>query len=322
MPAKELSPALQAAALSLRVDAVTGEVVSKLRSAGVRPILLKGPSIASWLYADGTPRPYGDTDLLVAGEALATASRSLRDAGFREQPGVSSYTWFRRSDSSIVDVHETLFGAEASADEAWAALSAGTETLRVGALDMEALSRPARLLYIALHAAQHESDGFEQPRQDLQRAVHLVNEGHWQEAARLASRLHAIPTFAAGLRLDPDGARLADRMELPRDRPLMLSLREEGGPSSLLVTVERLAAAPGMGARARLLARRLAPPRDYMRWRYPKLVGRGAAGLVLSYLWRPVSTVLRLPSAVIAWRRARRVAGDRSPAHSHRPPRP
>ena len=310
MHAEKLNPALQAAAISLRVDSVTADVVSRLRSAGVRPILLKGPSIAAWLYADGTPRPYGDTDLLVSPEALEAASRTLRDVGFREQPGVSSHTWFRRSDSSIVDVHETLFGAEASPDESWAALSAATEPLRVGAVETEVLSRPARLLYIALHAAQHETDGFEQPRQDLERAVRLADDGHWQEAAGLASRLRAVPTFAAGLRLDPDGARLADRMELPRDRPLMLSLREESG-QSLVVTLERLATAPGMGARLRLLARRLAPPRDYMRWRYPRLAGRGPAGLVLAYLWRPVSTVLRLPITVVAWRRARR-AGDRS----------
>jgi hypothetical protein len=309
MPADELSPALRAAALSLRVDAVTAEVISKLRSAGVRAILLKGPSIATWLYADGTARPYRDTDLLVAPDALRATSRALRGLGFREQPGVSSYTWFRRSDRSIVDLHDTLFGVEANKNHAWVVLSEATETMRIGVLDVETLGRPARLLYVVLHAAQHESHRFEQPLKDLERALHRAEERPWKEAAGLASHLRAMPTFAAGLRLLPDGASLADRLGLLDERSLMLSLREEGG-RSLVVTLERLATAPGMGARLRLLARRLAPPPDYMRWRYPRLAARGTAGLALAYLWRPVSTALRLPAAILAWRRARRARGN------------
>ena len=242
MPADELSPALRAAALSLRVDAVTAEVVSKLRESGVRTILLKGPSIAEWLYADGTFRSYGDTDLLVASETLQATSGALRAAGFREQPGVSSYTWFRRSDRSIVDLHDTLFGVESPREEAWRALSEGTETMRVGGLEVEVLNRSARLLYIALHAAQHESHTFQQPLKDLERALRHADEQQWGEAAALATSLQAGPTFAAGLRLHPDGARLADRIKLPGERPLMLSLREGGG-RPFVATLERLTAA-------------------------------------------------------------------------------
>jgi Uncharacterised nucleotidyltransferase len=310
MPGEELRPALRAAALSLRVDAVTAEVVSKLRESGVRTILLKGPSIAGWLYADGTFRRYGDTDLLIAPETLEATSGALRAAGFREQPGVSSYTWYRRSDRSIVDLHDTLFGVESPREEAWRALSEGTETMRVGRLDVEVLGRTARLLYIALHAAQHESDGFQQPLKDLERALRHADEQLWGEAAALATSLQAEPTFAAGLRRHPDGARLADRIKLPGERPLMLSLREEGG-RPFLVTLELLATTPGLGARLRLLGRRLAPPPDYMRWLYPRLAGRGTAGLALAYLWRPVSTALQLPAAILAWRQARRARGNR-----------
>ena len=303
---------MRAAAVSLRVDTVTVEVVSRLRSAGLRPILLKGPSIASWLYADGTARPYRDTDLLVAPHALRTASRALRELGFREQPGVSSYTWFRRSDRSVVDLHDTLFGVETDKDRAWALLSEDTETMRVGRLEVEALGRPARLLYVVLHAAQHESHRFDQPRKDLERALRHAGEQPWREAAGLAGRLRAAPTFAAGLRLLPDGAGLADRMGLGDERPVMLSLRREGG-QSLAVTLERLATAPGMGARLALLARRLIPPPDYMRWRYRGLAERGSVGLALAYLWRPASIALRLPAAIAAWRRARRAGREPSP---------
>jgi hypothetical protein len=301
------SPALRAAARSLQVDAVTAEVVSKLREAAVRPILLKGPSIAAWLYADGTPRPYGDTDLLIEPQAVQIAAGVLRAAGFREQPGVSSYTWFRRPDGSIVDLHETLFGIEAAPDEVWAALSEGTEAMRVGGVEVEVLSRAGRLLYIVLHAAQHQSDGFGQPLKDLDRVLHRADTKYQLEGVALARRLRALPTFAAGLRLHTDGARLADRLDLPHDLPLMLSLRQEG-EQSLASTIERLVTTSGLRARFRLLTKRLAPPTDYMRWLYPALTQRGRLGLALAYVWRPLSIIAKLPAAVIAWKRARRAS--------------
>ena len=86
--------------------------------------------------------------------------------------------------------------------------------MRIGRLEVETLSRPARLLYVVLHAAQHESHRFEQPLKDLDRALHHAEGQPWKEAADLAGRLRAVPTFAAGLRLLPDGAGLADRMGL------------------------------------------------------------------------------------------------------------
>jgi hypothetical protein len=178
-------------------------------------------------------------------------------------------------------------------------------------LEVEVLNRSARLLYIALHAAQHESHTFEQPLKDLERALRHADEQLWGEAAALATSLRAEPTFAAGLRLHPEGVRLANRIKLPGERPLMLSLREGGG-RPFLVTLERLATTPGLGARLRLLGRRLAPPPDYMRWLYPRLAARGTAGLALAYLWRPVSTALRLPAAILAWRRARRAGTNQS----------
>jgi hypothetical protein len=304
MRADEVSPALRAVARTLRADAVTGEIVGNLRDADVRAILLKGPSIAAWLYADGTPRPYGDTDLLVAPEALAPASRVLYAAGFAEQPAVSSYTWFRRSDRSVVDLHDTLFGAEAPRKDVWSALSERTERMRVGGLDVEVLVVPARTLNVVLHAAQHASDGFQQPLGDLERALLHAEEKSWEEAARLASRLRATATFAAGLRLHPEGTRRADRMGLTTERrPFMMFLRTEDRP--YVVTLERLAAAPSLGARLRFVARRLVPPPDYMRWRYPRLAGRGPLGLALAYTWRPLSIAPRLPAAVVSWRRAR-----------------
>src|SRR4051812_37401731 len=72
------------AANCLRVDHATVEAVCALRERGVRPILLKGPAVAEWLYA-GNPaqRPYNDADLLVAPEPLAVSAVVLTGLGYR-----------------------------------------------------------------------------------------------------------------------------------------------------------------------------------------------------------------------------------------------
>ena len=77
-----LSAGIRNTALALAVDAVTAEVVTALRDAGIRPLLLKGPSIAGWLYGDGAARPYGDSDLLVSPGSYRPAENALRALGF------------------------------------------------------------------------------------------------------------------------------------------------------------------------------------------------------------------------------------------------
>ena len=75
-PMPPLSSAVRTAALAVRVDRVTAEVVTAMREAGIRS-LLKGPSIATWLYGDGGARPYDDSDLLVAPGAYRHAAPSF-----------------------------------------------------------------------------------------------------------------------------------------------------------------------------------------------------------------------------------------------------
>lgn len=60
------SLALVAAAWTLSCDRIAAEVTSALRHAAIPTILLKGPSIARWLYPSGG-RHYIDTDILVPG---------------------------------------------------------------------------------------------------------------------------------------------------------------------------------------------------------------------------------------------------------------
>lgn len=304
-----LSPAQRAALTNLRVDVVTAEVIIGLRKARIQPILLKGPSIVAWLYGDGASRPYGDTDILVAPDAIGAASNALRAHGFRRQPSaIASFTWTRGADSSVVDLHDSLFGAACAAQEQWRVLSEHSEPMLVGGLNLEVLSPPARLLHIVLHAAQHRADGFDQPVADLRRALELADDRCWQDAARLAERLEATRAFASGLELDARGSRWIRSDYLTAQAPAVVSLHARGS-SPFVVTLELLANSRGLRRRLRFLGERVAPPAQYMRWRYPRLAGRGRAALVVAYLWRPVSIVPRLPAALLSWRRARRSLG-------------
>ncbi len=315
-PVSRLPRAIRTTALALAVDAVTAEVVTAMRGAGIRPVLLKGPSIGAWLYGDGAVRPYGDSDLLVSPESYKRAGNVLSALGFRSlgylsQQHLDSDAW-RRSDHAFVDLHRSLVGAGALPEIVWEELATDTQIQRVGGIDVEVLGIPQRALHVALHAAQHGVDD-ESPLEDLRRAVRTVDEGVWREAAEIARRIDALPAFATGLRLEPDGALLGERLQLPADRRALVVLRS-GPQVPVAITLERLASEGSFRARARLLLAALFPSPSYMRkWAAGGRVGgwsnaarRGPIGLALAYMWRPIWILLRLPRAIAAVRRARR----------------
>jgi hypothetical protein len=76
-----------------------------------------------------------------------------------------------------------------------------------------------------------------------------------------------------------------------------------------------LARQPGIRAQARYVARKLAPPADFMRFKYP-WARRGAAHLALAYLYRLLWIARWAVPGFLAWRRAR--AAARSSAQQHR----
>src|SRR4051794_10779555 len=102
-----ISARMAAAAASLRTDVVAAEVADAFRAAGIRSILLRGPSIARHVYDTGEPREYFDVDLLVAPAAMIQAERILADRGFEHSAVLGqrsddrppwSRTWERASD--------------------------------------------------------------------------------------------------------------------------------------------------------------------------------------------------------------------------------
>ncbi len=284
-----------------------------LRSLGFEPILLRGPAFALGFYEDPASRTYTDVDLLVPLAELAPARAVLSRLGFvdRTVSGVIAgdrptyaLTWVRPADSANVDLHYSLRGIGASAQPVWDVLTepGQTETLTVGSLEATVLNLPGRALVAALHAAAHGAM-VEKPIRDLSKALECLSAADWRAATALARRLEAIDAFAVGLRLLPAGRELADRLDLPSRTSVESALRASTAPPMAL-GFDWLARTQGTGAKARLIARKLAPRPDFMRAWSP-LARRGPAGLVGAYGLRLIWLARHAVPALVAWWGAR-----------------
>ena len=190
-------------------------------------------------------------------------------------------------------------------------LSAGTERQRVGGIKVEVLRPAARALHVALHAAQHGSRA-SKPTEDLRRALALLDDDLWHEAAVLAAHIQALPASRPACatcpraRFWPRDWRCPTRFRL-RSRCARVFGRRSPSGSTLwrARTVRRRSCGCSAGSPI--------PSPSLMRARQP-LARRGVIGLLLAYLWRLPYLVLWAGPALWAWIRARRQS------HPHRPP--
>ena len=107
----------RAMAEALLLEDVLLSALDDLAEAGIRALVLKGSALAHGLGPDPAERTFGDTDLLVAADALPDAATALERRGARRvQPGVST-VYERRFAKSItlhwhhdteLDLHRTL----------------------------------------------------------------------------------------------------------------------------------------------------------------------------------------------------------------------
>ena len=67
------------------IDAATAQLFAALAQAGAQARLLKGPSVARWLYEDPLEREYGDCDVLIAPAWLPVAERALGVLGYQRE---------------------------------------------------------------------------------------------------------------------------------------------------------------------------------------------------------------------------------------------
>jgi hypothetical protein len=307
----------------LALDAGTAEVFRSLGLAGVEALLLKGPAIARWLYAEGEPRTYTDCDLLIAPDHVEAAEKVLgslaykREFDDRDMPSwwrEHATAWGRDDDGLTVDLHRTLPGVGVDAEATWRALSADTDAVVVAGHPVPTLPLPGRALHVALHAAQH-GVGWARAMADLERALRAVNEDLWRKAAALAAELEATDAFATGLRLTPAGAQLAIRLQLPASRSVGAVLRA-ASPPPVALGFEQLARAPGVRARARIVWRKLIPPAGFVRHWDPRAADSRFA-LLRAYLRRPLWILRHMPRGFRAWHIARRSvrAARRSKQH-------
>jgi len=322
----------------LALDSALAEIVRLFDSAGVRPLLLKGPAFARWLYDDLRERSYNDIDLLVGPGEFDAARRALAALGFEslprnslppnERPNSYHEEWIRPGTLPLaVELHHTLWGVSAAPTVVWQRMTNGARVIEVAGARVETPSEVGSAMIVAVHAADHAGVArrptaqriTHRPRpdgrvnlnpggrfagRDLQLALQRVDIETWRAAARLAEELGAGALFAFGLRLDSAGRAVADRLGLTDHVPRQLRLRAAGRPSTA-AGIELLLTTPGVGPRVRLLAREVAPSRAFM-LEWSPIARRGRLGLPCAYLWRPVWLIMMLPRGVRFWLRASR----------------
>jgi hypothetical protein len=122
--------------------------------------------------------------------------------------------------------------------------------------------------------------------------------------------LQATDAFAAGLRLLPAGAAVADGMALPVSRSIETALLASSPPPAAMGWVH-FSQTRGWRARGYFIGRKLVPTPTLMRAWSP-LARRSRLGLALAYLWRPAWVLLHAGPGLIARRRvARRLQRSR-----------
>ncbi len=302
--------AFRATARSLLIDRATVEAVMAMREAGLEPILIKGPATAALLYP-GETRPYADADLLVDPALRPAAQRVLTELGYDaelEDDDVPEYhrdmwhaqPWRRSTDGARVDLHAHLMECTQDPTEGWAVLSEHTAALTLCGTPVTTLDAPGQALVTALHLAHHGATG-DKPSQDLDRAVRTFDEGAWRTAHQLSVRLGAAGSFALGLRLTPQGTRLAETLGLPD--------ADHGNPQTQLEhsfarAFGRLAATPGLRSKAAVLRLALLPPAGWLERGEGRQLSRSE--LAGAYVARLGRLARHLGPSWRAWRRSHR----------------
>jgi len=309
------SDAAIASALRLRVDSWTAEVVGAMRARGIRPVLLKGPVTARWLYGvRAADRVYCDCDLLVGPEDTAGARALLPDLGFRVQEHElievdehHARIFLRPGDGANVDLHRTLHGMERLAPErVWAMVRRHLVQMDVGGATVDVPDPVLRTLNVALHLGPADGPA-SKPWQDMELALEQVEHTIWRAAVGLARELEIEHELAARIRRLDAGARLADRYAITTrgsEYYNLVGAVTTGRVSPSVYTVSRLRSQPTHRARIAYAVAKLFPPSEQLR-RQHALARRGAAGLLLTRGLRIILVARRLPPTLIAYRRER-----------------
>lgn len=281
-------------AYGIRVDLLTIAVSRTLAAAGVRHVLLKGPTTAAWLY--DPPRPYADVDVLVPLASVSAAVGALTSAGVatatagRLGEEASHSLQMVSSDNIELDLHVTLPSlptpTSSQSERLWRGIAPHLVTWSLDGKPVPALNIPARCLVLSLHAL-NSGPGSTRVLEDLRRAWQRASPQDWDQARALARLLELEPELAAGLSLLSD---------TPPDRTLPVeALLRVTGASGPAIQLGRLSHAPLLKLPG-LLWREAFPSANFMRFAQPAL-GERRLALWLAYLRRLGRLLRALPLA-------------------------
>lgn len=309
------SEAASATAAALLVDTVCVRTIDILRDGGVQTVLLKGPSVARWLYPD-TGRPYVDVDLLIRHSAARAAGSVLGDAGYvslsPERSDVEiggRFDWLDRRSGIGVDLHTSLNLLEHLQEAMlWDVVGANLEEIEVLGRPVPVLAETLRALHVMLHALGHEQNLSPQARRDRQRLLDLLSLDQWREVADMAARLDAVTELAEALRLETNGAGIAQALGLPTHSSTRSIVRRAKGGSvrDHALSFNWWWALP-LREKLTFVRVKLLPSPDYLRAR-SHLARRGPLGLILAYPARVAVVLIRALRAAGLWFRAKRKA--------------
>jgi hypothetical protein len=189
--------------------------LTALRRAGVRPVVLKGRSLAERLWPMPWMRPSGDLDLLVGERSLGAALSALIAAGYapradagpaRFSPTVRSIDLVGPPSLGAVDLHTRLFRSVGSGINTPGILARSIEAEHLGE-PVLVLDPADEVLHLVVHAAVH---GTIHPKWllDLHAAALAYPSEVWHAAADRARSARVTRPFWAAARLiaGEDGA--------------------------------------------------------------------------------------------------------------------
>ena len=286
-----------------RLDALAVEAIHALRNGGIEALLLKGAALADALYGPDLERGYFDIDLIVAPTAQAASGQVLSTLGYTNasaERGIDDVAdvlhaeaWSRLDPeigNVMIDLHWKLDGCLARPEIVWRTLRSGAESATVADSVVFRLGRPALALHTALHLAQHGPDDAKAAA-DLRLAVARWDREIWHEAAQVAVQLGATDAFAAGLRLIPEGARIADGLGVFPTQRTVWEITHRGVRPRGTHHLDALAQSRTLRARAGVLRRALLPSRAWICWEM-SWAHRGRGHLAAAYLLHVLRTPL------------------------------
>ena len=295
----------------LWLELLHAEVCWALAAADLDVLVIKGPSIAEWLYPEGD-RESADVDLLLRPSQWDVARSTLESRGF--QP---TYEGFRETESALhsldlqrtnaeqgrhgLDLHHYFPGIDVDPEEAFDVLWADRSLSEQAGIPVWFPSVEARALIIGLHAARQP--GLPKTSEDLRRAMAALTPDQILALAELARRLDAQAALRAGLETLPETTEYVEPLGLAHiEVPTRWVLLSQGA-DLLTIEFERVRSLPP-GERVRQMGRWLVPSAASMRARHPE-IGDSRVQLAEVYVRRWGSGVRRLPGTVREIRRAR-----------------